>query len=72
MQVKGIFWDESRKKYRLRLYKNGNLWHLSFHKSYDEALQTYMMLRSPDQRTQNPTSLMDLAFRLKLYYTKGV
>ena len=70
--VKGLYFDEARQKWRLRLYKNGAVWHLSYHATKEDAVNMYMTLKKPDPRMQNPTSLVDLAYRIRVYYEKKV
>ena len=70
--IRGLYYDKERKKWRLRLYKNGAPWHLSYHVSKEDAIDTYLALKKPDPKTQNPTALLDLAYRLRVYFEKGV
>jgi hypothetical protein len=38
---RGIWFDASRKRYRVRLYQGTSVFHLSYHASKDEALSAY-------------------------------
>lgn len=67
MLLKGIFYDAKKKKWRLRLYKNGVMVHLSHHNDKESAVETLLMLRTPDPRISNPTGTMELIHRLKVH-----
>lgn len=37
---KGLFYEEGRKRFRVRLYHEKRVFHLSYHYSYEEAIAT--------------------------------
>jgi len=46
----GIWYEEARKRYRVRLYKGKKVFHLSYHADYDRALSTYNKVKTlPDK-----------------------
>ena len=65
--TKGIWFEENRNRYRVRLYKNGKVAHRSYHNTYEEAesaLRDAMRTRhtaEPEQpRTTLPLTLDNL------------
>jgi|LWDU01.1.fsa_nt_gi hypothetical protein len=47
---RGIWYEETRKRYRVRLYKKGEVIHLSYHAKYEQALLALNKARySPKQ-----------------------
>ena len=62
----GIWYEEPRKRYRVRLYRNREVTHLSYHKSQIEAETTLKGLRT---ETSNPmTPLERLIIQTRVFY----
>lgn len=52
----GLWYEAARKRWRVRLYKNRHLYHLSYHADYHEALNTLH-----DARRKRPKAIMNTA-----------
>jgi hypothetical protein len=58
MAVKGIWYEESRHRWRVKLFSEGVMVHRSYHHSYDAALQAWRAektkIRKAEQRIRVP------------------
>ena len=52
MAVKGIWYEESRHRWRVKIFANGTLIHRSYHHSYEAAYDTWQFERAKIQRDQ--------------------
>ena len=65
--TKGIWFEENRNRYRVRLYKNGKVAHRSYHNTYEaaesalrDALRTRHTAEPEQPRTTLPLTLDNL------------
>ena len=66
-RTKGIWFEENRNRYRVRLYKNGKVVHRSYHTTYEaaesalrDALRTRHSAEPEQPRTTLPLTLDNL------------
>ena len=66
-RTKGIWFEENRNRYRVRLYKNGKVVHRSYHTTYEaaesalrDALRTRHAAEPEQPRTTLPLTLDNL------------
>ena len=51
----GVWYEATRKRYRVRLYKEGEVFHLSYHGDVDEALEAWEdVVTKRDDPIENP------------------
>jgi hypothetical protein len=62
----GIWYEEPRNRYRVRLYRNREVTHLSYHKSQLEAEATLKGLKNESVTPMTP--LERLILQTRLYY----
>ena len=62
----GIWYEESRARYRVRLYRNREVTHLSYHKTQVDAEATLKSLKNDPEITITP--LERLIMQTKIYY----
>ncbi len=49
-EIKGIWYEERRRRYRVRIYSRGKLFHQSFHRSFEEAKRVHRQKRREARR----------------------
>lgn len=64
--MKGLWYEQSRDRYRVRVMKNKRVFHLSYHKSRAEAETVLTLIR----RAYSPTEprILRLVYQTKLYF----
>ncbi len=60
MLPRGLFFDPYRNRYRVRFYKDRKVIYLSYHKSKEEALQTYKQVKQILSARVNTKALQEL------------
>ena len=59
---KGIYYESSKRRWRVRLYKAGTVVHLAYHKSYELARSSYDEAKAiQKESTQQKLEQMDLS-----------
>lgn len=64
---RGIFYDSKRRRYRVRVHIKSKVVHLSYHRTYEEALeafkeakhQQFEVRRMPPPDTSTPQGMID-------------
>lgn len=46
----GLYYEKARRRYRVRLYKNGEVIHRSYHRCYNRAVDTLCKAREAAER----------------------
>jgi hypothetical protein len=65
---RGVWYDDERGRYRCRVYRNNNVYHLSYHDDAPEAIDT---LKRVKEVIEAPTGSVDtLIEQVSLYYKK--
>ena len=62
----GIWYESSRNRYRVRLYRNREVTHLSYHKTQKDAELTLKSLKTNSENTITP--LERLIIQTRMYY----
>jgi hypothetical protein len=52
---KGIFFETARQRWRVRLYKQGDVVHLSYHRSIEDALENWLVAKTIQQHAVRRT-----------------
>lgn len=65
---KGVWYEKPRERYRVRIVRNKRKLHLSYHKSKDEAVTTYEVIRSAFD--PNIKRIDRLINQTRLFYTQ--
>jgi hypothetical protein len=65
---RGVWYDDERARYRCRVYRNNNVYHLSYH---DEAIEAIATLKRVKEVIEAPAGSIDtLIEQVSLYYKK--
>jgi hypothetical protein len=65
---RGIWYEETRERYRVRIYQNKRVFHLSYHRTLNEALNIYHRIKElPD----HPVGDLDTMLEQSHIYYKG-
>jgi hypothetical protein len=62
----GVWYEEPRDRYRVRLYKNREVTHLSYHKTQSEAESTLKNIKNEAANTMTP--LERLIIQTRVFY----
>ena len=55
---KGIYHEVKRSRYRVRLYQGKQIIHCSYHKTLDDALNTYQAIK-PTTKALKPSNILN-------------
>lgn len=67
--LKGLWFEAARNRWRVRLYRNRTLFHLSYHASYEDALNA---LRNARRKRPTAPSISDTPFAEKPPTTRNL
>jgi hypothetical protein len=49
---KGVFFEEERQRWRVRLYKEADVMHLSYHRTLEDALETWLVAKARQKHSR--------------------
>ena len=64
---RGIWYEERHDRFRVRIYRNGRVAHLSYHKTVEEAESTLTQFKNSESGSSDIFKLVEQA---KIYYSQ--